>query len=206
MDKKIEELQQLASSIKNDKEFFAKLQNEVIMRDYDCTYGGFFSIIPQSYVEFFQNKIGEITTALRAINDKFQTIQNNIDNEILDIQDNCEHDFVYEKEDGNDTVYVCTKCGERIRKNPVDKAREILEQDDEQVVLYCKSEKGPSDWYGDFSYMDNPLEHYQKSKMCEVEYDEASGHGWGIAGITVRTTMSFIKMMGWEKDLKYRVK
>ena len=190
--------------LNNEREYAAKDKESLdhavyALTQYKC---GTCSQLSRSFNDEVRNALN---TLERILNDYEEGIKD-IDAEILDYQDNCDHDFVYEKEEGNDTVYVCTKCGERRRKNSVEKAREILEQQDEQVVLYCKSEKGDRDWYGDFSYMDNPLEHYQKSKMCDVEYDEASGHGWGIAGITVKTTMSFIKMMGWEKDLKYRVK
>ena len=43
--------------------------------------------------------------------------------------------------------------------------------------------------------------------MCSVtKYSDDGGHGYGIAKIRVQTTIDFIKMMGWEKDLIYRVK
>ena len=31
-----------------------------------------------------------------------------------------------------------------------------------------------------------------------------SGHGYGTAGIVVKTTEDFLNMMGWEDDLKYK--
>ena len=43
--------------------------------------------------------------------------------------------------------------------------------------------------------------------MCAVtKYSDDGGHGYGIAKIRVKTTIYFIKTMGWEKDLIYRVK
>lgn len=77
--------------------------------------------------------------------------------------------------------------------------------DNRKVTLYKESEAGDSDWYGDYNYLPNPLAHYHDCKMCKVTYDRGSSHGYGTAGITVETTMKFIKMMGWENDLKYEV-
>ena len=77
--------------------------------------------------------------------------------------------------------------------------------DDEKVKLHAYSEEGDRDWYGDFNYGDNPLDHYHNSKVCTVKRYGGSSHGFGTAEIEVETTMGFIKMMGWEDDLKYRV-
>ena len=75
---------------------------------------------------------------------------------------------------------------------------------DEHVILEADSKEGDADWYGEFSYRDNPLEHYANSTKCTVHKYAGSGRGYGIAKIRVETTMSFIKEMGWEEDLKYR--
>jgi hypothetical protein len=77
---------------------------------------------------------------------------------------------------------------------------------EEKIVLYARSKEGDADWYGDFNYLENPLEKYHESKMCHVEYDRGSSHGYGIAGITVTTSKDFLEMMGWEDDLKYQIK
>jgi len=77
---------------------------------------------------------------------------------------------------------------------------------DNKIILYAKSKEGDADWYGDFNYFENPLEKYHNSKMCRVEYDYGSSHGYGIADITVTTTKEFLEMMGWEDDLKYQIK
>lgn len=80
-------------------------------------------------------------------------------------------------------------------------------ENEEKVVLEANSKKGDRDWYGDFNYYENPLSHYSNCKMCAVtKYSDDSGHGYGIAKIRVKTTIDFIKMVGWEKDLIYRVK
>lgn len=80
-------------------------------------------------------------------------------------------------------------------------------ENEEKVVLEANSKKGDRDWYGDFNYDENPLSHYSNCKMCAVtRYGDNNGHGYGIAKIKVKTTIDFIKMMGWEKDLIYRVK
>ena len=76
----------------------------------------------------------------------------------------------------------------------------------DKIVLYAKSKEGDADWYGDFNYFDNPLDRYHESKMCHVEYEWGRGRGCGVASMTVTTTMKFIEMMGWEEDLKYKVK
>ena len=79
------------------------------------------------------------------------------------------------------------------------------DKDNRKITLYCESDRGDSDYYGDYNYLPNPLAHYSDSKLCKVTYDRGSSHGYGIAGITVETTVKFIKMMGWEADLKYEV-
>lgn len=77
---------------------------------------------------------------------------------------------------------------------------------DDKIILYAKSKEGDADWYGDFNYHSNPLDRYHESKMCHVEYEWGRGRGCGVASMTVTTTMKFIEMMGWEEDLKYKVK
>lgn len=82
----------------------------------------------------------------------------------------------------------------------------LIDKEDEEnrkVKLYYRSETSDPDYYGDFNYLPNPLSHYSPSKMCKVTYDRGNSHGFGTAGITVETTLNFIKMMGWEDDLKY---
>lgn len=77
----------------------------------------------------------------------------------------------------------------------------------EKIILAAKSLEGDADWYGDFNYYGNPLSHYSNSKMCTVTVPPGgSGHGYGDWALRVETTMEFIKMMGWEDDLKYRIK
>lgn len=95
-----------------------------------------------------------------------------------------------------------TKLGNFIENMTV----EIKSHVEEKVVLYAKSEGGEADWYGDFGYEVNPLDRYHESKMCHVEYEWGRGRTCGVASMTVTTTMKFIEMMGWEADLKYKVK
>ncbi len=79
-------------------------------------------------------------------------------------------------------------------------------KNEEKVILEAYSKESEADWYGDFNYYDNPLSHYSNSKMCTVTTYSGSSHGYGIAKIRVETTIDFIKMMGWEKDLIYKIK
>lgn len=81
---------------------------------------------------------------------------------------------------------------------------ELANAKDEIVILEAESEEGDADWYGEFSYKENPLAHYSNSTKCTVHKYAGSGRGYGIARIRVETRMSFIKEMGWEEDLKYR--
>lgn len=75
----------------------------------------------------------------------------------------------------------------------------------EYIYLSCESGTGDRDWYGDFNYLPNPLSKYTScKKQCECYYMNGSGHGFGTAGIVVKTTEDFLKMMGWEDDLKYK--
>ena len=76
----------------------------------------------------------------------------------------------------------------------------------DEVTLLAYSEIGPVDKSGNFSYCENPLSHYHDSKMCKVAYEWGGARSvGGVKSITVETTLSFIKMMGWEKDLEYKV-
>ena len=75
-----------------------------------------------------------------------------------------------------------------------------------EVYLMCRSQENDADWYGDFNYCKNPLEKYIScKKQCETETLRGSVHGFGIAGIKVKTNREFIEMMGWEDDFKYEV-
>jgi len=73
------------------------------------------------------------------------------------------------------------------------------------IKLSAKSKSGPADWYGDFDYLHNPLEHWSNCNFAKVEYDYGSSHGYGIRSITVETSEEFVKLMGWDDDLKYKV-
>lgn len=75
----------------------------------------------------------------------------------------------------------------------------------EEIVLKAYSECGERDWYGDYSYYPNPLEHYiKKSNLWCSEVKYASGRGDGIESITVFITEENLKLLGWEEDLKYK--
>jgi len=79
-------------------------------------------------------------------------------------------------------------------------------EEDRKVILEAYSEPGERDWYGDYNYLPNPLAHYSNSNMCKVTSEGGrSAHGFGTGFKRVETTLNFIKMMGWEKDLVYEV-
>lgn len=82
--------------------------------------------------------------------------------------------------------------------------KEKNEENDKYIYLACESERGDSDWYGDFNYLSNPLSKYWAcKKQCECYGMSGSSHGYGTAGIVVKTTEDFLNMMGWEEDMKY---
>jgi hypothetical protein len=81
----------------------------------------------------------------------------------------------------------------------------VEENNKDYIYLSYKSEKGDADWYGDYNYLANPLSKYIScKKQCECYYMDGSSHGYGTAGIVVKTTEDFLNMMGWEDDLKYK--
>ena len=79
-------------------------------------------------------------------------------------------------------------------------------KDDEPIYMIAKSEKGDMDWYGDFNYGYCPLSKYaSNSIMASTKYLPGSSHGYGCAGYVVKTTMRYLKQMGWESDYeKYK--
>ena len=86
-----------------------------------------------------------------------------------------------------------------------EETKEDPDYQDRDVILEAYSEKGDSDWYGDFNYGYNPLGRYSNSKHCKVTRYNGSIHGFGTARIRVETKLSFLQLMGWEDDLKYEV-
>lgn len=85
------------------------------------------------------------------------------------------------------------------------KIEELNKSNQNYIYLSCESETGDRDWYGDYNYLPNPLSKYTScKKQCECYYMSGSGHGYGTAGIVVKTTEDFLNMMGWEDDLKYK--
>ena len=82
----------------------------------------------------------------------------------------------------------------------------VLNEKSHTVYLLNYSERGDSDWYGDFNYLPNPLSKYVAcTKQCETYHLRGSGHGYGTAGYIVKTSKDFIELMGWEEDLKYEI-
>lgn len=75
-----------------------------------------------------------------------------------------------------------------------------------KIILEAWSERGDADWYGDFNYHSNPLAHWSDSNFAKVICYGGSSHGFGTARIRVETTEEFVKLMGWDNDLKYKVK
>jgi len=74
-----------------------------------------------------------------------------------------------------------------------------------KIILEARSKEGDADWYGDFNYLDNPLDHWANSNFAKVTRYGGSSHGFGTARIRVETTEEFVKLMGWDEDLKYKV-
>lgn len=76
----------------------------------------------------------------------------------------------------------------------------------EYIYMAYKSKEYDADWYGEFTYCDNPLEKYAyKSKLWDCKIIKGSSKGNGIAGIVVKTTLDNLNMLGWESDYeKYK--
>lgn len=79
-------------------------------------------------------------------------------------------------------------------------------EDDKPIYMIAEAEKGDRDYYGDFNYGFCPLRKYASgSKMTETKKLDGNPHGYGCAGYAVKTTMKFLKLMGWEEDYeKYK--
>ena len=78
-------------------------------------------------------------------------------------------------------------------------------ENNEVITLKAYSKQTERDWYGDWSYYNNPLTHYIKdSKLWKSHLTYASGRGDGIESITVETTLNALELLGWEEDLKYK--
>lgn len=76
---------------------------------------------------------------------------------------------------------------------------------DEEVYLIARAKAGDSDWYGDFNYSSHGLERFEsKSTLWECKHLRGSSHGFGSAGLAVKTTMEALKILGWEDVLKYK--
>lgn len=76
----------------------------------------------------------------------------------------------------------------------------------ECIYMASKSKEYDADWYGEFTYHDNPLKKYvYKSKLWDCKIIKGSSKGNGIAGIVVKTTMYNLNILGWESDYeKYK--
>lgn len=79
-------------------------------------------------------------------------------------------------------------------------------EDEEPIYMIATAEEGQSDWYGDYNYGYCPLSKYaHDSTKTEAKQLTGSSHGYGCPGYVVKTTMSYLKEMGWESDYeKYK--
>lgn len=79
-------------------------------------------------------------------------------------------------------------------------------EDDKPIYMIAKSEEGYRDCYGDFDYGYCPLSKYvSNSNMVLSKTLPKKSHGYGCAGYVVKTTMKYLKQMGWEADYeKYK--
>lgn len=79
-------------------------------------------------------------------------------------------------------------------------------EDDEPIYMIAKAEQGDRDWYGDFDYGYCPLSKYaHDSTKTESKRLIGSSHGIGCPGYVIKTTMRYLKQMGWESDYeKYK--
>ena len=76
---------------------------------------------------------------------------------------------------------------------------------EEEIYLISRAQGGDRDWYGDFNYMPHGLERFEtKSSLWECKHLRGYSHGFGSAGLAVKTTMEALKTLGWEDALKYK--
>ena len=78
--------------------------------------------------------------------------------------------------------------------------------DEKPIYMIAESEEGSRDCYGDFEYGYCPLSKYATdSNMTSSKPLPKKTHGYGCAGYVVKTTMKYLKQMGWESDYeKYK--
>ena len=84
---------------------------------------------------------------------------------------------------------------------------EINFDDEKPIYMIAEAEEGSKDCYDrDFEYGYCPLSKYATdSKMTSSKPLPKSSHGYGCAGYVVKTTLKYLKLMGWEADYeKYK--
>ena len=79
-------------------------------------------------------------------------------------------------------------------------------EDDKPIYMIAESEEGSKDCYdGDFEYGYCPLSKYATDSKMTSSKTLPTNSGHGCAGYVVKTTLKYLKLMGWESDYeKYK--